>query len=97
MMSLRTRRRRPGGQLGSAHRLVPAPRLALAVALLRTATLGPAVPCRAALGLVIEAPNVIAVPGSSGSFDVLLFNTNPAGASATTWPPTRSGGPWRVR
>jgi len=69
-MSLRSRRRRPDGRLGSTHRVVPGPRLALAVALLLTATLGPAVPCRAG-GLVIEAPNVIAAPGSSGSFDVL--------------------------
>jgi hypothetical protein len=61
--------------------VVPGPRLALAVALMLTATLGPAVPCRAA-GLVIEAPNVIAAPGSSGSFDVLLVNTNPAGGAS---------------
>jgi hypothetical protein len=45
------------------------------------ATLGPAVPGRAA-GLVIQAPHVVAAPGSSGSFDVLLVNTNPAGGAS---------------
>ena len=43
-----------------------------------TAILGHSVPCRA--DLVIEAPNLTNLaPGSSGSFDVLLVNTNPAG------------------
>ncbi len=37
-----------------------------------------AVPCSAA-GLVIEAPNLTATPGSSGSFDLLLMNTNTTG------------------
>ena len=41
--------------------------------------LGHAVPCRAA-GLVIEAPNLLVTPGSSGSFDVLVVNSNAAGA-----------------
>jgi hypothetical protein len=49
--------------------------------LVLTASLGPAVPCRAA-GLVIEAPNVTAGPGSTGSFDLLLVNTNPAGGAS---------------
>jgi hypothetical protein len=51
------------------------------VALVLTATLGPAAPCRAA-GLVLEAPNLIVAAGSSGSFDVLLVNTNPAGGAS---------------
>jgi hypothetical protein len=50
------------------------------VALVLAMTLGPAVPCRA--DLLIEAPDVAAAPGSSGSFDVLLVNTNPAGGAS---------------
>jgi hypothetical protein len=38
-------------------------------------------PCRAA-GLLIEAPKLTATPGSSGSFDLLLVNTNPAGGAS---------------
>jgi hypothetical protein len=38
-------------------------------------------PCRAD-GLVIEAPNLVVAPGSSGSFDVLLINTNAAGGAS---------------
>src|SRR5262249_16392137 len=38
------------------------------------------VPCRA--DLVIKAPPVTASAGSSGSFDVLLENTNPAGGAS---------------
>ena len=34
--------------------------------------------CRAA-GLVIEAPNLAVAPGTSGSFDVLLIDTDPSG------------------
>jgi hypothetical protein len=49
--------------------------------LVLTASSGPAVPCRAA-GLVIEAPNVTAGPGSAGSFDLVLVNTNPAGGAS---------------
>jgi hypothetical protein len=45
-----------------------------------TLALGQAVPCRA--DLVIEAPNLIAPPGTSGSFDLLLVNTNPAGGAS---------------
>lgn len=41
---------------------------------------GPAATCRAA-GLVIEAPTLTSVaPGSSGSFDVLLIDTDPSGS-----------------
>jgi hypothetical protein len=70
-MSLRTRHRRPGRLPGWARGVVPGPWLALLVALVLTATLGPAVPCRAA-GLDNEAPNGNAAPGSSGWFDGLL-------------------------
>ena len=66
---------------GPAHELPPGCRLALAAVLVLAACLGPALPCRAA-GLVMEAPDVIAAPGSSGSFDVLLVNTNPAGGAS---------------
>jgi hypothetical protein len=44
-------------------------------------SLGPAVSYRAA-GLVIEALNFTVTPGSSGSFDVLLVNTNAAGGAS---------------
>jgi hypothetical protein len=48
-------------------------RLTLAAALIATMTIGHVAPCRAE-GLVIEAPNLTATPGSTGSFDVLLVN-----------------------
>ncbi len=66
---------------GSARGLGPGFRLALAAALVLAAALGLEVPCRAA-GLVIEAPYVTAPVGSSGSFDLLLVNTNPAGGAS---------------
>ena len=40
-----------------------------------------AVPCSAG-GLMIEAPNLIAPAGSSGSFDLLLVNTNTTGGAS---------------
>src|SRR5262249_52342784 len=64
-----------------AHQMLPGCRLALAAVLVLAATLGPALPCRAA-GLVMEVPNLTGPPGSSGSFDVLLVNTNPAGGAS---------------
>jgi hypothetical protein len=42
-------------------------------------SLGRAVPCRAG-GLVIEVPTLVVAPGSSGSFDVLLIDTDPSGS-----------------
>ncbi len=66
---------------GSACGVGPGFRLALAAALVLAAALGRDVPCRAA-GLVVEAPNVTAPAGSSGSFDLLLVNTNPAGGAS---------------
>jgi hypothetical protein len=51
------------------------------VALVLLFTSGRAVPCRAD-GLVIEAPNVTAAAGSTGSFDLLLVNTNLAGGGS---------------
>jgi hypothetical protein len=51
----------------------------IAVAL--AAIVGGAVPCSAG-GLMIEAPNLTATPGSSGSFDLLLVNTNAIGGTS---------------
>jgi hypothetical protein len=61
--------------------MFPGCRLALAAVLVLAASLGPALPCRAA-GLVMEVPFLTGPPGSSGSFDVLLVNTNPAGGAS---------------
>jgi hypothetical protein len=66
--------------LDSDREAVRGKRLALALLILLAITLGPAVPCRAS-GLVIEAPNLTVPAGSSGSFDVLLMNTNAAGGA----------------
>jgi hypothetical protein len=57
------------------------PRLALAAALVLAASLGSGGACRAA-GLILAAPDLTATPGSRGSFDVLLTNTNPAGGAS---------------
>jgi hypothetical protein len=65
---------------GSACGVGPGFRLALAAALVLAAALGRDVPCRA--GLLIEAPSLLATPGSSSSFDLLLVNTNPAGGAS---------------
>ena len=81
-MNRRTRRLESSGQLCSGgprrgQRCGVFGLIALAVA----ALLGGAVPC-AAGGLVIEAPHLTAAPGSSGSFDLLLVNTNPIGGAS---------------
>jgi len=55
-------------------------RLALLLVVVLAMSLAAAVPCRAG-GLVIQAPNLTGVaPGSSGSFDVLLTDTDPSGS-----------------
>ena len=41
---------------------------------------GTAAPCRA--DLIIQAPTVTTAPGSTGSFDVLIENTNPTGGQS---------------
>jgi hypothetical protein len=51
------------------------------VALVLAAGLGPAGACRAG-GLVISAPDLTVTAGSSGSFDVLLTNTNAANGAS---------------
>ncbi len=51
------------------------------IAVVLAAIVGGAVPCSAG-GLVIEAPNLTATPGSSGSFDLLLMNTNLTGGAS---------------
>jgi hypothetical protein len=62
-----------------ARRVERRTRLALAVALVLAAGLWDATSGRAG-GLVIEAPNLVGVvPGTSGTFDVLLVDTDPTG------------------
>jgi hypothetical protein len=57
-------------------------RFTLALVLIVTACLGTVTPCRAG-GLAIEAPNLTGVlPGSTGSFDILLINTNSSGGAS---------------
>jgi hypothetical protein len=56
-------------------------RLAVTLALVLAASVGLADACRAE-GLIISAPDVTPTPGSSGSFDVLLTNTNSAGGAS---------------
>jgi len=51
------------------------------IAVVLAAIVGGAVPCSAG-GLAIEAPNLTATPGSSGSFDLLLMNTNLTGGTS---------------
>jgi hypothetical protein len=52
------------------------------IAVVLAAIVGGAVPCSAG-GLAIEAPNNLpATPGSSGSFDLLLMNTNLTGGAS---------------
>jgi hypothetical protein len=51
-----------------------------ALFLVLTGSLGFVAPCRAA-GLVIQAPNLTVKAGSSGSFDVLLVDTDPTGTA----------------
>jgi hypothetical protein len=81
-MRRRTGRFGPGAQPGSSRGAGLSLRLALSVAMVLAAILGPAVSCCVA-GLVIEAPNLGAVaPGSSGSFDLLLMNTNALGGAS---------------
>jgi hypothetical protein len=80
-MRLRIGRRRLGGQPASARGVGQGTWLALSVALLLTVTLGHTDPCRAG-GLVLEAPNLTVAAGSSGSFDLLLVNTNLAGGGS---------------
>jgi hypothetical protein len=77
-MRLRIGRRRLVGQTGLDRGAGEGTWLGLCLVLALTVAVGHGVPCRAA-GLVFEAPNLTAAAGSSGSFDVLLVNTNPAG------------------
>jgi hypothetical protein len=66
---------------GSGRGVGPGQRLAPLLLVILAMSLGPAVSCRAA-GLVIQAPDLTVTPGSSGSFDVLLLNTNAAGGAS---------------
>ena len=81
-MKLRTRRpesARRSCSSGSCWRWVCGVFRVIAIAL--AAIVGGAVPCSAG-GLMIEAPNLSVTPGSSGSFDLLLVNTNPTGGTS---------------
>ena len=81
-MNLRTRRTesaRRSCSSGSCWRWVCGVFRVIAIAL--AAIVGGAVPCSAG-GLMIEAPNLSVTPGSSGSFDLLLVNTNPTGGTS---------------
>ena len=74
-----TQSRRRSGSPGPGRGSVPVGRLGLLVAVALATSLGLAAPCRAG-GLVIELPTLTGVaPGSSGSFDVLLMDTDPVG------------------
>ncbi len=81
-MNLRTRRlesargSRSSGSCGLEGR-----GLFLVIAVALATIVGGSVPCSAG-GLVIEAPNLTATPGSSGSFDLLLMNTNLTGGAS---------------
>ena len=77
-MRLRSGSRRLARQPGSDRGLGTSLWLGLSAALVLTASLGPAAPCRAA-GLVIEAPTQIAAPGCGGVCDPPQVNTNPNG------------------
>jgi hypothetical protein len=68
---------RPGSRRGTGL----GRRLAGVLVVILVMSVGPAVSCRAA-GLVIQAPNLAVAPGSSGSFDVLLIDTDPSGSPA---------------
>ncbi len=70
------RRSCPSGSCGWEGR-----RLFRVIAVAMAAIAGGAVPCSAG-GLMIEAPNFTATPGSSGSFDLLLVNTNATGGAS---------------
>jgi hypothetical protein len=56
-------------------------RFALPLVMVLTASLASVAPCHAA-GLVIRALNSGAAPGSTGSFDVVLINTNSTGGAS---------------
>jgi hypothetical protein len=55
-------------------------RFARLLPVLLAMSLGPAVTCRAG-GLIIQAPSLTVSPGFSGSFDVVLIDTDPAGTA----------------
>jgi hypothetical protein len=59
---------------------VPSRQWALALTFALAIVCG-ALPCRAG-GLLIEAPDLTVTPGSSGSFDLLLVNTNSTGGDS---------------
>jgi hypothetical protein len=73
-------------RISSLGKFLPVPtrwlgRSSMAIAMMLAALLGPADIARAG-GLVISAPDLTVAPGSSGSFDVLIANTNLAGGDS---------------
>ncbi len=73
---------RPIARRGSGREIPVGHRLGGLLLVVLAIGFGPAASCRAA-GLVIEAPTLTNVaPGSSGSFDVLLIDTDPSGSPA---------------
>ncbi len=75
---------RPDRQLASSGvrpAMGPGGRFTAMVLLILMASQGAITPCRAA-GLVIEALSSNALPGSSGSFDIVLINTNATGGTS---------------
>jgi hypothetical protein len=81
-MNLRNRSPETGGRsCSSGSCLRGGRRVSRVIAVALAAIVGGAVPCSAG-GLMIEAPNLTVTQGSSGSFDLLLVNTNGAGGTS---------------
>ena len=78
-----TQMRQRSAPRGSGRGTGSGQRLGLMLVVVLAMSLGPAVAARAG-GLVIELPTLTNVaPGSSGSFDVLLVDTDPLGSTMT--------------
>jgi hypothetical protein len=80
-VSMMTRSDQTSVRRGSGRGLGTGQRLGRLLLVVLAMSLGPAVSCRAD-GLVIEAPDLAVAPGSTGSFEVLLVNTNAAGGAS---------------
>ncbi len=80
-LNIMTRSSRPPASPGSRRRTSLGRRLAGLLLIVLAMNPGFAGTCRAA-GLVIQAPNLTVAPGSSGSFDMLLIDTDPIGSPA---------------
>jgi hypothetical protein len=80
-VNIMTRSSRPPASPGSRLGTSLGRRLAGLLLIVLAMNPGFADSCRAA-GLVIQAPNLTVAPGSSGSFDMLLIDTDPIGGAA---------------